>query len=184
MKNKLLILFLIALPLCSFTPGSASWQEIRPTRGNYSVLMPGVPTEQNKPVNSAAYGTLTLALSMLQPEKGTDPNVLYASSFTDYPAGTIHSDSTEILTEFFNSSRDGGLAAIQGKLLTESVIELNGYPGREQRVDFKNGLAIIKYRHYLVKNRLYTLQVITLKTNNFNTSINKFLDSFRLIAAE
>lgn len=157
-----------------------NWLDVNPEGCRCLVKMPGKPEKKEKLLNSAV-GEVNLVMYMYQsPKDGNADNLAYAVAFMDYPADKITSDSTSIIKEFFDNAREGSLKAIQGKLLTESIINYKGYPGREQRVDFKNGLAIIKYRHYLIKNRLYTLQVITAIDNNFNLSINKFLDSFKL----
>ncbi len=167
------------LVLTSFRSINSDWIVIKPENGNCSILMPSQPTAQEKIINSEI-GELEMKLFLLQPANGTDENKLYSLNFADYPAGTIHSDSTNLLKDFFDNSRDKSVENVKGKLLSETIIKINGYPGRESRIDFKNGLAIIKQRTYLLKNRIYILQVITLTENSFNVSINKFLDSFKL----
>lgn len=165
--------------LTSFKSINNDWIELKPENGNCSIQMPSQPTAQEKIVNSEI-GELKTKMFFLQPANGSDENKLYGLSFADYPEGTIHSDSTNLLKDFFDNSRDQAIENVHGKLLSETIIKINGYPGRESRIDFKNGLAIIKHRTYLVKNRIYILQVITLTENSYNVSINRFLDSFKL----
>jgi hypothetical protein len=69
---------------------------------------------------------------------------------------------------------------VHGKLLSEKIIQINGFPGREARIDFRDGLAVITMRAYLVKNKMYILQTITETKKDFNKSIGKFMDSFKL----
>lgn len=183
MKKYLLTLsvLLIAVAITSFCPQEKGWSEFSPSNSNCSVLMPGEPALKEKVLNSDL-GEIKLVMYMYQPPKdGNDPNVAYAISYMDYPADRITSDSTQLIKAFFDNARDGAIRSIQGKLLTEEIIKYKQYPGREQRIDFRNGMVVIKYRHYLVKNRLYSLQVITPTENNFNKSINKFLDSFKVL---
>lgn len=183
MKNYLLSLsvLIIAVAITSFCPQTNDWKEFSPSKSDCAVLMPGEPEMREKLLNSDL-GEIKLILYMYQPPKdGSDPNVAYAVSYMDYPADRITSDSSQLIKAFFDNARDGAIRSIQGKLLTEEIIKYKQYPGREQRIDFRNGMAVIKYRHYLVKNRLYSLQVITPTENNFNKSINKFLDSFKLL---
>ena len=172
---------IILLIIFSFSNHRQDWKQVLPEGGNCSILMPASPKEIDKIINNPLYGELTAKIWTFQPEKGPDPNIAYMVGYIDYPERTIHSDSIRLLKNFFNSSRDGAINNVQGKLLSETIINLSGYPGREVRVDFKNGLALIRYRYFLVRNRLYMLQVITLTENNFNASINKFLDSFNLL---
>jgi hypothetical protein len=182
MRNTLALAILLigTLAITAFKPGEKEWQVFTPESSNCSVLIPGIPEKKERLVNSAI-GEIKLVMYMYQPPQGEDDNVAYAVSFMDYPADKISSDSTALVKDFFDKAREGSLKAIQGKLLTETIIDYKGYPGREQRVDFRDGMAIIKYRHYLVNSRLYTLQVITPTKMNFNKSINRFMDSFKLV---
>ncbi len=179
MKRLLPLLTIVLLPLFSFRMLPAEWKIYTPENSSCSVTMPGEPKKIEKVVNSAL-GELKLYIFMYQPAQGKDDNLIYSVSYSDMPAEYIHSDSTAMLKTFFDNTRDGAIKNIQGKLLSETIIDHKGYPGREQRVDFKDGMAIIKFRYYLIKNRLYTMQVITASEKSFNTSINKFLDSFSL----
>ena len=86
----------------------------------------------------------------------------------------------EILDDFFKKSIAGSLNNVQGKLLSEKVIELGKYPGREIRVDFQNGLGVIKMRIYLVKNTMFMIQTITDTQKQYNKSVDKFMNSFQL----
>lgn len=173
------VFIVISFLSASFQPVENEWKEYTPEGAKCSILMPGQPTKREKTVN-AAIGEIQLNMFMFQPPEKTDPNALYMVSYSDLPATFITSDSILRLKTFFDNTRDGAIKNIKGKLLSETIINYKQYPGREQRVDFRNGLAVIKYRYYLVKNRLYTLQVITETKNNFNKSINKFMDSFKL----
>jgi hypothetical protein len=179
-KNQIHIIHILFFTSISFNSYCQNWEKILPEGGNCTILMPAKPEQTKREINHPTYGKLTMNMSILKPKDSTDLNLLYALSYSDYPVGTIHSDSTNILENFFNASRDGAIANVQGKFLSETILNLSKYPGRELRIDFKNGLALIRSRNYLVKNRLYTIQIITLTKDNFNISINKFLDSFSL----
>ena len=69
---------------------------------------------------------------------------------------------------------------VSGKLLSESKIDLENYPGREFKIDFKDGLAIIKTRIYLVDTTVYFLQTITKTEKENNKLIDKFMNSFTI----
>lgn len=182
MKKTSLIsgLLLIAIVLTSFIPGQDKWNSFKPEGTNATVLMPGNADKRERMLTTAI-GQIKLTLFIYQPKGVNDDNLVYGISYMDYPVDRITSDSVNRLKEFFDNARDGAINAIHGKLLTETEIKYRSYPGREQRVDFENGMAVIKYRHYLVKNRLYTLQVVSPPNNTTNASINKFLDSFKLL---
>ncbi|MDG2420050.1 MAG: hypothetical protein P8M17_13725 [Saprospiraceae bacterium] len=59
---------------------------------------------------------------------------------------------------------------------------MNEFPGRLWRVDYNDGNGLIKTRSFLVKNRFYSIQVISLKDKGMNLRIDKFLDSFSLLS--
>ena len=69
---------------------------------------------------------------------------------------------------------------VKGTLLSESTITINDYEGREFRVNYSEGLAVIKMRCFLVKNVMYMLQTICLTEKENNVSSQKFFDSFKL----
>lgn len=179
-KNVLLLTVVVIIALTAFKPLTDEWREYTPENSKCTIAMPGEPSKRERVVNSAI-GDLKLIMYMFQPADGTDDNVLYGVSFSDFPEGTIHSDSASIIKQFLDNTRDGAIKSIQGKLLSEVEINYKQYPGREQWVDYKNGMATINFRYYLVKNRLYTLQVITLADKSNNKSIGKFMSSFKLV---
>ena len=60
-------------------------------------------------------------------------------------------------------ARDGSLARVlkeEPRILTDSDIAVDGYPGRFLRIELK-GDAIIRYKIVLTGNRLYVLGVGT-----------------------
>jgi hypothetical protein len=99
---------------------------------------------------------------------------------SEYPDSLINSGKTELLPQFFRNSIDGAVRNVQGKLLSEKNITINGFPGREVRVDYQNGTAIIKMDFYLVHNEMIMLQTITEPSKENNASELKFYASFKL----
>lgn len=146
---------------------------------SFSILFPKKPEAQVQSVKSAI-GDLTMNINMYDGSKDNDENFLYGIITTEYPDSLINSDKKEKLAAFFRGSVDGAVKNVQGKLLSEKDIEMNGFPGREARVDFQNGLAIILMRSYLVHNKMYILQTITETKKEGNASVLKFYNSFKL----
>jgi hypothetical protein len=148
---------------------------------NCRIYFPKKPNDQPQIIKTAI-GELKLNIYMYEvPDSIKDDNLVYGLIITDYPDSVINSDKKNILDVFFRNSIDGAVSNVHGKLLTESVIQIDGFPGREIRVDFRDGLAVIKMRFYLVKNEMYIIQTITDTKRDFNKSINRFMDSFELI---
>jgi len=149
-------------------------------KSDFKILFPQKPEEQTQTVNTAL-GKLNIDTYIYEvPDSKKDDNLMYMFAQTAYPDTAINSDKKDLLDKFFRGSIDGAVNNVHGKLLSETVIQLNGYPGRKVRIDFKDGLAVINMGFYLVKNKLYMSETITETKNDFNKSIDKFFNSFSL----
>jgi len=146
----------------------------------YRITFPGKPVEQVQPVQSEL-GELKMYIHIYEvPNDIDDGNHTFGMIESAYLADVISSDKKELLDKFFRGAVDGSAKNINGRLLTESRIQLNGYPGRQFKVDYQDGLAVVTMRCYLVKNVLYMLQVISEGKRDDNPANKKFLDSFIL----
>jgi hypothetical protein len=86
----------------------------------------------------------------------------------------------EKLPEFFRTSIDGAVKNVNGKLISEKVVALDGFPGREVKIDYGNGMAIIFLRMFLVNNKGYFVQTISQTGKEGNESAARFHKSFKL----
>lgn len=126
-------------------------------------------------------GPLTLFITMYDAsEDKSDNNLVYGLFTSVYPDSAIHSNKKLMLPGFYRGAIDGAVKNVKGKLLSEKTIFVNDYEGREFRVNYSDGLAIIKMRCILVKNVMYMLQTICLTEKEENASSKKFFDSFKL----
>jgi hypothetical protein len=176
---KILTPFLIIAILTMSFISSDEWYQCETK--NYKILFPKKPSESSQ-IDNSAIGELTLNLNIYEvSENDTDDNLVYMVNETAYPETVINSDKKDLLDNFFRKSIDGAVNNVHGKLLSEKIMELNKFPGREIRIDFQNGLAVIKMRMFLIKNRMFMIETITDTKKDFNKSINKFMDSFQLI---
>jgi hypothetical protein len=157
-------------------PTQVDWQRVAPLEGGFSVLMPGTPAERKQaadsPMGSIQINTFTLV-------KDRDE---FTVAFTDYPAAILKSKPETIL----EGVRIGVEADLQAKLLDERPTSLDGYPGRQYRLEvpasrFPGG-GIYRVRAYLVKQRLYQVVAVTPKATVSSMDSEKFFQSFRLSA--
>lgn len=147
---------------------------------DYSILFPQKVKTERKEIDSEV-GKLQLDITMYDASGDEkEDNLIYGLFTTTYPDSIMNSDKKEILPKFFRGAIDGAVKNVQGKLLSEEEISLNDFPGREIRVDYRDGFAVIKMRCYLVHNVLYMIQTITLTEKEKNTSASYFLNSFKL----
>jgi hypothetical protein len=153
------------------------WKEYQSMEGKFKVLTPG---EFDKAVDSVQtpIGKMAYHILIYNNTQKNAENLFYMITFCDYPEGTIHSDSTELLKEFFDASIDQALKSVKGELAYQSDISLQGYPGKLWRINYLREQALIKTRAFMVKNRFYTIQTVTVKDMAINTASDRFFDSF------
>uniref|UniRef100_UPI0032168E70 hypothetical protein n=1 Tax=uncultured Draconibacterium sp. TaxID=1573823 RepID=UPI0032168E70 len=161
---------------------TSGWKSFTCADANFLMLFPEEPKEHSQIVETEI-GNLEVKQYVFEPQLGKDANVLYGSGFTIYPVDIIDSRQMgeEQLSEFFTNSINGTVSNVQGRLLSTHIIKYKDYPGREIKIDVKDGLAVIKMRSYLIQNKMYILQVISPSKNTFNKSVNYFLDSFEVV---
>jgi hypothetical protein len=175
-----LFFVLFLLGTFAFTK-SDSWYLFESKAFSFKATFPSKPTEKTKVVNSAQ-GDLTISMfEFIAPKTETEPVLVYIVSHVEYPVSTINSNDKEKLKEFYRKVVDGMVTKVNGKLIKETIINLDGFEGVEARVEMKDGLEFVKLRIFLVGSKMYTVEASTETKNEFNGSINKFLDSFRLI---
>jgi hypothetical protein len=101
--------------------------------------------------------------------------------YSDYPEATVQaSDAAPMLA----GARDGGVGNVNGQLVSDAEVTLNGYPGREfsASVTQAGQEMMLRERVYLVGNRLYQVLVLVPKGQENSTEVEDFLQSFQLTA--
>ena len=154
------------------------WQKFSPSDAAFQIDFPAQPFEQGYSVDSPA-GKLDVHSYKFV------GSASYFVSYTDYPS-PIDGDANVSAT--LDHVREGGLQAVNGHLVSESPILLQGHPGRVIVVDSPNGGpqgSMITNKVYLVGRRLYSMQVAIPKDTkqSLDAAAQKFLDSFKLVDA-
>lgn len=153
------------------------WKEYKSIEGKFQVLTPG---DFDKAVDSVYtdIGKLAYHILIYNNTQKNAENLFYMITFCDYPPGTIHSDSTELLKDFFDASIDQAIKSVNGELAYQNDITLKGFPGKLWRINYLRGEALIKTRAFMVGNRFYTIQTVTVKDMAINAASDRFFDSF------
>ncbi|MDX1943493.1 MAG: hypothetical protein SFU99_23200 [Saprospiraceae bacterium] len=162
------------------SPESKNWREFNSYDGRFSILSPGEMKEKIDSIQTPI-GILTYHTFFFQANQENADNVLYMLSYCDYPEGSMHSDSTELLQEFFDATLESATASVKGELMYERNAKYKNYPGKIWRIDYLDGKALIKTKAFVIERRYYTIQTITRKDRSLNFSSEKFLDSFKLL---
>ena len=179
----LLLLFFVAIS-CTKT---VTWELYPNPKYGYEVLLPKKPIESTRDGKSE-FGELKIyiASSPAAYEGELGDNGLYMVSQILYPKDSVDFEKVEVMDSFFENIINGTVQKIKGRLVSKKVIDLDGFPGREVKISFKNegigGDNIIRLRLLLVENALYLIQTITVAEKDDNEGIGKFMDSFKLLS--
>jgi hypothetical protein len=167
---------------CQLQPQSlAHAKEYLSPDGRFRICFPDVPKELDLPFDTKVGPIVSHSLIY-------NSDVTYWLNYIDYP---IHSVPPDAVKQLLDNARDSGLARVakeDPRIIAESDIAVEGYPGRYFRVELK-GDAILRHKIVLAGNRLYVISVGTPKgdaetTNQQNTYekvANSFFDSFKII---
>jgi hypothetical protein len=147
------------------------WSEFSVEEGGFSVLMPTKPMQQTMPAGESVNVHIYLSLGA----NGTG----YLASYADLP--DVPADQAQTI-KALDDARNGQLKSSKGRLLSETTITLEGYPGRELKIETATGQMIS--RVFLVKRRLYQLLGIVpesiVGSEGFAQDAAKFFSSFKL----
>ena len=178
--SRLIYLILFCISVHLGYSQSSEWINFKSPEGDYSILFPEQPSANHQNIDSDI-GELKMNIFMYQAnDSNADDNILYGITSTAFPKDYLVDPTEDELKEFFRGSIDGAVNNVQGKLISEKIVTFEGYPGREFKIDYRDGLAFIFMRAYLVENTMYMLQTITVPSKDSNKSIYRFMDSFSL----
>jgi hypothetical protein len=169
--RSLLVLLVLAVGAAAVSADDKpAWKEFASKEGRFKVLMPGTPTQKQLDTESD-FGKGVLHMNTVQSGK-----TMYGANYCDFPAKIKEVPIKQVL----DSSRDGAVANLEGKLASEQDLKLGDHPGREIRIEVAGGKQLFRARVYLVEQRLYQVVVFGTKDAATSKEADKFLDSFQL----
>ncbi|NJR48229.1 MAG: hypothetical protein HC780_00450 [Leptolyngbyaceae cyanobacterium CSU_1_3] len=175
MKKFLIVTYLVAL---GFLPTAcnpvAKSEEFKSQTGQFSVTAPIALKEETRSLDTTA-GKINLHMFT-----ATEKNKAYFVAYADYPEQILKLSNPE---KMLDGARDGAIGNVNGKLVSEAKVSINGAPGRELVIEAKgkNGEnGTVKARVFLVKNRLYQAMVVAPQAEVNSAEMDKFLQSFKL----
>ena len=184
MKNSFKILVAVLLfSGLQYNFITTDWFQFRSIEGRFKVMTKG--GFENKVANiETDIGVIKSYVYAYVPKDEHAENLVYMITYNDYPEGTVHSDSTGLLEEFFSATIKEAVESLNGVIIYQNDVALNGFKGKQWRMSYANNKATIKTRAFLVENRYYAIQTVTLTEKSANTSTQRFLDSFELLGRE
>jgi len=151
-------LYILIFSLLSLNATQDHWIIFSNTEANFKVEVPGEMIEKVRTIPTEI-GELSYHTFIHQAQKDSSDNVLYLINYVDYPEGTMHSDSTAILEDFFNTTIETATESVEGKLAYSSDDSLLEYPGKVWRINYNGGAATIKTKAFLIEQRYYAIQL-------------------------
>lgn len=170
MRLSLVLLSLAVGAALACADDQPEWKEFASKDGRFKVLMPGTP-KQNKVETESDFGKGVLYMNVTLAGKS-----MYGANYCDFPAEIKKAPIKQV----FDSSRDGAVANMEGKLASEKDIKLGEHPGREIQIDVAEGKRLFRVRVYLVEQRLYQVVIFGSPEAATSKEADKFLDSFKL----
>jgi hypothetical protein len=151
-----------------------AWQEFKHEAGNFTVMMPGKPTESSQTVESEIG---KVPIYSFTAQGGT---LTYLAMYAEYP---ISLDTPEAAKTTLDNSRDLMLSRRNGKLISEKDISFGKYLGRELSAKIDGGA--LRSRTYIVNQRMYLLMVMALGDGQSkqleSKKVDDFLGSFKFL---
>jgi len=118
----------------------------------------------------------------LNVEDPSHENIYYSVSQSTYPSEFIHSDSLPAIVDGFIGSTQNSLIGDENfTLLSSSLIERHGYPGKVFKWKSNSNNVFLEFHVYLVENKLFELSVVSRAGKNHNPSLDNYFGSFEII---
>jgi hypothetical protein len=151
-------------------PRSYNWQSFESQDGKFAISFPAKPVLDEYPAKLASGESYT------SHRWGTKPNddVAFGCSWWEDP--NLPNRSPD---EMLNKIRDLGLYGVQGTLISETRLTVQGYPARDIQARAR-GNSAMDNRIILAGTRAYTLLVFDMRGKHDTKSVERFFDSFTL----
>ncbi len=178
MLRLFFISLFIAFSISSFA--QKDWPYWTSYEGNFKVQVPSDLSEKIQTITTDI-GDLEYHRFFHEAKEEDQHNFIYMVNYVDYPEGSLHSDSTELVRTFFEATKEEAINNVNGELLYADNRKLFDYPGQIWRIDYNEGEATLKTKVFVVKNRFYLIQVASSKHRKMDKKIHQFLESFTLL---
>lgn len=176
---KISVYLMVALlALCSFSP--SEWFVLQKKEAGFKMSFPKEPTENDENLDVEGESLKMHTLMCEVASDGGDERMVYAAIYSDH--AEIFSSLTKALTDtFFNSVITSAASGSDGKVMTVKNTPYKSYPGRSVKISFMDGQGLMIMKMYIVKNRVYVIEVGCLAKKEHDPSVEKFFNSFQLL---
>lgn len=146
--------------------------------GRFEVRMPEGIDESSRMI-ATPIGDLKY-ISLSSKEMIDEEVVQYNLSFCDYPDGTFHPDSIELIRLFLDETIDASVESVGGSLIYKDEARTRRETGAVWKVSSEQHNVQFKNMALLDGDRFYNLQVIIPPEKTLDNNADEFFDSFKL----
>ena len=172
------MLFSLYFSLCTLLFGHHNWTLFKDLDGGFSVKIPCKTMKHTVQNIKTELGEPAYHSFVCTPEEKDAENKVYIINYLDYPAGLLHPDSIALRRALLEETILSSVSNVNGELAYSDDISLKGVSGKLWRINYNKGNAIMKNKAFIVKNRLFLVQVATTKARSRNLDADVFLQSF------
>jgi len=147
-----------------------SWQTYTASDRSFSVDLPAKPTFDTVQAPGAGGMQVSIQMVTAQPTQDT----AYMCSYYDRV-----DDPESTPQEVLETSRDGSLNKIQGSLISQKNMTIQGYPAIDVQAHARQD-SLVDLRLILVNKRLFMLMAIAPNGKREPKAVKRFFDSFKL----
>ncbi len=159
---------------------SLNWSVFTSENGGFAVLSPA-PLELNVQNIPTQAGEIQLHTYTHKVPDSTQQVFLYSVTYYEYPEVLIPPDSTEMVEQFFTETLSAIADRLEGQIVYSEPVSSSDYPTRLTRISYENDSYALKNKMILANNRFYLIEVFSTSDQVIDNSINKFIDSFKLL---
>jgi hypothetical protein len=148
-----------------------SWQTYTAPDGTFSIELPSKPTVETsqKPVEGG--GNITFHLI----NAATNGGRAYSCSYVD-----VENANPKPPDQVLESARDGSLGKVQGTLVSQNQLTIQGFPGLQFQARVR-GNSLMDSRYLLVGKRLYMMMAVATDGRKSDPkAVQRMFDSFKL----
>ena len=175
--SRQIFISLVFIFLAQVTFGQNLWYSTQKDSLGFKVFLPDKPTEVSQVIETEI-GSVEQKTFYLNNDTG--PVYFYQVNYIEYPEGSIHSDSIDLMDDFYLETIRGAVETFSGNLAYDADTELKGVKGRMYRIDYNNDALSLKAKAFVIRNRYYSVQAIYKKGQKIN-ALDRFFDSFDII---
>ncbi len=148
-----------------------SWQTYAAPDGTFSIELPGKPVVETTQAPLEGGGNITFHLI----NAASTGSRAYSCSYVE-----LENASQKSTDQVLESARDGSLRKVQGTLLKQNQLIVQGFPGLQFQARVR-GNSLMDSRMVLVGKRLYmVMAVATAGEHTEPKTVQRMFDSFKL----